>query len=158
VRYQGNRETCARSGTRVSRSRYRVVVSSCGRSGSRVARRCRLQPLLHPSVLQSEHPFNLRRGDSPPGNPARDRSTTLTSTDRRQRDSAWRLPQLSIAPFCSIYCVTPALGMIPGMRYCCTTTSTTSKIVSTMLCTKVRANTTPSWPFSLVTETPVAIF
>jgi beta-glucosidase len=78
----------------------------------------------------------------------------LIAVDAKQRG----LPQLSIAPFCCTHCVTPALGMIPGMRYCCTTTSTTSKIVSTMLCTKVRANTTPSWPFSLVTETPVAIF
>ncbi len=27
-----------------------------------------------------------------------------------------------------------------------------------MLCTKVRANTTPSWPLSSVTDTPVAMF
>ena len=31
-------------------------------------------------------------------------------------------------------------------------------MVSTMLCTKVRAKTTPSWPAILVTETPVAMF
>src|SRR5271165_7566112 len=39
---------------------------------------------------------------------------------------------------------TPTVGMIQGMRYCWTATSTPSSRVSTMLCTKVRANTTPS--------------
>ena len=38
------------------------------------------------------------------------------------------------------------------------TTSTTRISVSTMLWPKVRAKTAPSWPFRLVTETPVAIF
>jgi L-aminopeptidase/D-esterase-like protein len=35
-------------------------------------------------------------------------------------------------------------GMMPGTRNCCTATSNPSSTVSTMLCTKVRANTTPS--------------
>src|ERR1700733_7324719 len=49
-------------------------------------------------------------------------------------------------------------GMMPGTTYCCTMTITTSTNVSTTLCTKVRANTAPSRPFRLVTDTPVAMF
>src|SRR5271167_334911 len=48
--------------------------------------------------------------------------------------------------------------MMPGIRYCCAATRSPSRMVNTMLCTKVRANTTPSWPAILVTETPVAMF
>src|ERR1700679_3769188 len=49
-------------------------------------------------------------------------------------------------------------GITHGITYCCSATSRPSSTVRTMLCTKVRENTRPSWPLRSVTETPVAIF